>query len=44
MKLLQLTSDNLKFKTLNFQPTLNIVAGLQLSEEEKKQLIVLVKV
>lgn len=36
MKLLQLTSDNPKFKTLNFEPTLNIVAGLQLSEEEKK--------
>ncbi|CAA6811484.1 MAG: Unknown protein [uncultured Sulfurovum sp.] len=36
MKLLQLTSDNLNFKTLNFTPTLNIVAGLQLTEEEKK--------
>jgi len=36
MKILQLTSDNPKFKTLNFNPTLNIVAGLQLSEEEKK--------
>ena len=36
MKLLQLTSDNSKFKTLNFQSTLNIVAGLQLSDEEKK--------
>ncbi|HFS67647.1 MAG TPA: DUF2326 domain-containing protein [Bacteroidetes bacterium] len=36
MKLLQLTSDNPKFKTLTFEPTLNIVAGLQLSEEEKK--------
>jgi len=36
MKLLQLTSDNPKFKTLNFEPTLNIVAGLQLTEEEKE--------
>jgi len=36
MKLLQLTSDNPNFKTLNFEPTLNIVAGLQLTEEEKK--------
>lgn len=36
MKLLQLTSDNPNFKTLNFQSTLNIVAGLQLTEEEKK--------
>jgi uncharacterized protein YydD (DUF2326 family) len=36
MKLLQLKSDNPKFKTLNFEPTLNIVAGLQLSKEEKK--------
>ena len=36
MKLLQLTSDNPNFKTLNFEPTLNIVAGLQLSEDEKK--------
>jgi uncharacterized protein YydD (DUF2326 family) len=36
MKLLQLTSDNPKFKTLNFKPTLNIVTGLQLTEEEKK--------
>jgi uncharacterized protein YydD (DUF2326 family) len=35
MKLLQLTSDNPKFKTLNFEPTLNIVAGLQLSTEKK---------
>jgi uncharacterized protein YydD (DUF2326 family) len=35
MKLLQLKSDNPKFKTLNFEPTLNIVAGLQLTEEEK---------
>ena len=36
MKLLQLTSDNPNFKTLNFETTLNIVAGLQLTEEEKK--------
>ena len=26
MKLLQLTSDNTNFKTLNFNPNLNIVA------------------
>jgi len=36
MKLLQLTSDNHNFKTLNFNSTLNIVAGLQLTDEEKK--------
>jgi uncharacterized protein YydD (DUF2326 family) len=35
MKLLQLTSDNTDFKTLNFNPNLNIVAGLQLSEKDK---------
>jgi len=35
MKLLQLTSDNIKFKTLNFNPNLNIVAGLQLSDKDK---------
>lgn len=35
MKLLQLTSDNTDFKTLNFNPNLNIVAGLQLSENDK---------
>ena len=35
MKLLQLTSDNTNFKTLNFNPNLNIVAGLQLSEKDK---------
>lgn len=36
MKLLQLRSDNPKFKTLNFFSGLNIVAGLQLSKEEKQ--------
>ena len=36
MRLLQLTSNNPKFKTINFKPDLNIVAGLQLSEDEKK--------
>jgi uncharacterized protein YydD (DUF2326 family) len=35
MKLLQLTSDNPNFKTLNFNSNLNIVAGLQLSEKDK---------
>lgn len=36
MKLLQLKSDNPKFKTLDFNPNLNIIAGLQLSDEDKK--------
>ncbi|MDQ7084663.1 MAG: hypothetical protein Q9M36_06900 [Sulfurovum sp.] len=36
MKLLQLTSNNQNFKTLTFTSSLNIVAGLQLSDEEKK--------
>ena len=36
MKLLKLSSDNPKFKTLEFKSGLNIVAGLQLSEEQKK--------
>lgn len=38
MRLLQLNSDNPNFKTLNFKPGINIVAGLQLSEEEKKSI------
>ena len=36
MKLLQLTSDNPKFKTLNFKDGLNIVVGTQLTDEQKK--------
>lgn len=36
MKLLQLTSDNTNFKTLNFNSGLNIVVGLKLSEDDKK--------
>ncbi len=36
MKLLKLSSDNPKFKTLNFKSNLNIVAGLQLSEDDKE--------
>jgi uncharacterized protein YydD (DUF2326 family) len=36
MKLLKLSSDNPKFKTLNFKEGLNILAGLQLSKEEKQ--------
>jgi uncharacterized protein YydD (DUF2326 family) len=36
MRLLKLESDNPKFKTLQFNPGLNIIAGLQLSEEDKK--------
>jgi len=36
MKLLKLSSDNKKFKTLEFNDGLNIVAGLQLSSEEKQ--------
>ena len=35
MKLLQLTSNNRNFRTLNFNPNLNIVAGLQLSKKDK---------
>lgn len=38
MRLLQLSSSNQNFKTLNFQPGINIVAGLQLSEEDKKSI------
>ena len=36
MKLLQLSSNNKNFKTINFKQGLNIVAGLQLSDDEKK--------
>ena len=36
MKLLKLRSDNKKFKTLKFNDGLNIVAGLQLSKEDKQ--------
>lgn len=36
MKLLKLSSDNPKFKTLNFKDGLNILAGFQLSEADKK--------
>jgi uncharacterized protein YydD (DUF2326 family) len=36
MKLLQLSSSNPDFKTINFEPGLNIIVGLQLSEDEKK--------
>ncbi len=36
MKLLKLSSDNPKFKTLNFNDGLNILAGLQLTSSEKK--------
>lgn len=36
MKLLKLSSSNPRFKTLKFEPGLNIVAGLQLSDEDKK--------
>lgn len=36
MRLLQLTSDNPKFRTLNFNNGLNIVVGTQLSDEQKK--------
>ena len=35
MKLLQLSSSNPDFKTINFEPGLNIIVGLQLSEDEK---------
>ena len=36
MKLLKLSSDNPKFKTLNFKSGLNILAGFQLSDADKK--------
>ncbi len=36
MKLLKLSSDNPKFKTLTFKSGLNILAGLQLTDAEKK--------
>jgi uncharacterized protein YydD (DUF2326 family) len=36
MKLLELSSNNPKFKTLKFNTGLNIVSGIQLSDEEKK--------
>lgn len=38
MRLLQLTSDNPKFRTLTFNSGLNIVAGLQLSDEERQSI------
>jgi len=38
MRLLQLTSDNPKFNTINFQNGLNIVVGSQLTEETKKSI------
>lgn len=38
MRLLQLSSSNPKFKTLNFSKGLNIVAGLQLTDEDKKSI------
>lgn len=36
MKLLKLSCDNPKFKTINFKSGLNIIAGLQITEEERK--------
>lgn len=36
MKLLKLSSSNQSFKTLEFNKGLNILAGLQLSNEDKK--------
>lgn len=38
MQLLQLSSSNNKFKTLKFHKGLNIVAGLQLTNEDKKSI------
>ena len=38
MKLLQLTSDNPKFNTINFKDGLNIIVGSQLTEEKKKSI------
>ena len=36
MRLLKLSSSNPKFKTLEFRPGLNVVAGLQITKEQKK--------
>lgn len=38
MKLLQLTSDNPKFNTINFKDGLNIVVGSQLTAEQKQSI------
>ena len=38
MKLLKLSCNNPKSKTVNFEPGLNIIAGLQLTKEEKKSI------
>jgi len=38
MKLLQLTSDNPKFNTINFENGLNIIVGSQLTKEKKKSI------
>lgn len=38
MRLLQLTSDNPKFNTINFEKGLNIVVGSQLTKEQKKSI------
>lgn len=38
MKLLQLTSDNPKFNTINFEDGLNIIVGSQLTQEKKKSI------
>ncbi len=38
MQLLKLSSDNPKFKTLEFSEGLNIVVGLQLTKDEKKSI------
>lgn len=38
MKLLQLTSNNPKFRTLNFKPSLNMIVGSQLTAEQKKSI------
>jgi len=38
MKLLQLTSDNPKFNTINFKDGLNIIVGSQLTKEKKKSI------
>jgi uncharacterized protein YydD (DUF2326 family) len=38
MRLLQLTSSNPKFNTINFEKGLNIVVGTQLTKEQKKSI------
>lgn len=38
MRLLQLSSDNPKFRTINFKSGFNVVVGLQLSDEDRQSI------